>query len=341
MVGCRTYGLTKEPNYLALETGRGIKGVWIPAAPNLIVGDVKEWAVAAKVESIRIPGYWLEQKGTKLPIGAPPRPGEKVLLNIHGGAFACQSAHPGDLISSVPRGILQYSGPSVVRALCVEYRTSKRPEDGPPNPFPAALLDVIAAFNYLVNDVGFAPEDVIAVGDSAGGNLAAGLARYLVENQGIAGLPSPPGALILCSPWVYLGPDPTEPTSSIYTNAATDFISGTNARATQQAVTNYVGPHGQAAALKNRYISPASPDPEMHAVSFAGYPRTFILNAGAEILRDQIFTLAERMKAQLGEKVTYFEVPDVWHDFLVVPLVGPERAETSKTIGKWIREETI
>jgi hypothetical protein len=31
------------------------------------------------------------------------------------------------------------------------------------NPFPAALLDVLAGYNYLVNDVGFSPSDIYSV----------------------------------------------------------------------------------------------------------------------------------------------------------------------------------
>ncbi|KAI0093134.1 alpha/beta-hydrolase [Irpex rosettiformis] len=330
-----TLGLTKEPDYRKLEQGPKIKGVWMPAVPELITGEVKQWAAISNVESIQIPGYWLEAAGTDLPVGAPPQLGEKVLINFHGGAFACQSAHPDDLLASVPRGVLQAAGPHLVRALTVEFRTSKPRSVSPSNPFPAALLDAICGFNYLVNVVGFAPENIIVAGDSAGGNLAIALARYMIENQGTEGLPKPPGALLLSSPWVDFGPNPTDPSSSIYTNAKSDFISASGP-GPASVIDNYVGPHGQAGAVTNRYISPASLASTMPHISFGGFPRTFILNAGAEVLRDQIRVLRDKMKADLGEKVEYAEFPDAWHDFVALTNFEPERSEALTLIGKWI-----
>ncbi|KAI0699538.1 alpha/beta-hydrolase [Cytidiella melzeri] len=331
-----TYGMFKEPSYLALEQGPKIKGVWMPAVPHLITGDLKRWAAISNVESIRIPGYWIEDdKGLDLPIGAPPQPDEKVLLNIHGGAFACQSAHPDNLVANIPRGILQHTGPRVSRALAVEYRLSKARTESPSNAFPAALLDVVCAYNYLVNEVGFAPQNIIAVGDSAGGSLAIALTRYLLENQGAEGIPQPPGALILNSPWVDLGPSPTDPSSSVYTNIHSDFIAAASS-GTEGAIANYLGPHGLAAAITNPYISPASLAPTMPHVSFKGFPRSFILNSGAEVLCDQIRVLRDKMRADIGENVEYAEFPDAWHDFLVFVDVEPERTEALELIGKWI-----
>jgi acetyl esterase/lipase len=301
----------------------------------LIVGELKQWAASTRVEPIRIPGYWLEKEGLDIPTNARPKPGEKILYALHGGGYAACSAHPSDGTASIARGILQHGGPSLLRAFQVEYRNSKPATESSPNPFPAALLDAIAGYNYLVHDLGFSPEDIVVEGDSAGANLALALVRYLIENPGEA-IPRPPSALVLSSPWVDLGPEPTDPSSSMYVNKDSDFIF--MAGPGYVALTgNFFGSLGHSAGASNRYISPACLAPSMEPISFKGFPRTFIVAGGAEVLRDQIHALRDRMEAELGSLVKYVEFPDAWHDFLGFPQHEPERSEALHLIGDWLQ----
>jgi len=107
----------------------------------------------------------------------------------------------------------------------VEYRLSKHSPDEPAHPFPAALLDALAGYVYLTVTIGLAPDDIIIAGDSAGGNLALALVRYLVENAGlIAGLPAPPMALLLLSPWADPGDTSVPPGSRANANMVSDYI---------------------------------------------------------------------------------------------------------------------
>jgi acetyl esterase/lipase len=100
--------------------------------------------------------------------------------------------------------------------------------------------------------------------------------------------------------------------------------------------TTFVGPHGTGAGELNRYISPASLHPSMQ-ISFKGFPKTFIMAGGAEILLDQIKTLKDRMVKDLGESnVTYFEAKDGVHDYLAFKWHEPERGETLEAIAKWV-----
>lgn len=155
-------------------------------APHLIQGELK--AELAGVESVRIPGYWMEKEGSYIPAGAPPIEGEIVLMHLHGGGYAVLSAHPFSGPSATPSGILkQVKG--IKHTFNLEYRLTKPLATAPENPFPAALLDAIAGYNYLVNEVGFAPENIIIEGDSSGANLALALVRYLIERQGKSDTP--------------------------------------------------------------------------------------------------------------------------------------------------------
>ncbi|KAI0093131.1 alpha/beta-hydrolase [Irpex rosettiformis] len=329
--------LIKSPDYRSLEQGKGVRGVWVPAVPHLIVGEVKKWAEEANVESVNIPAYWLERKGANLLPNARPLEGEKILFVLHGGAYAMQSAHPKDTAAHIPHGILDFSGASVNRAFMLEYRNSKSPAQPPSNPFPAALLDAIAGYNYLINEIGFAAENIVVEGDSAGGNLALALTRYLLQNKETDGIPPPPGGLILISPWTDLRPDPANRTSSFFANADSDFILDLVAE-DGPAVMNFLGPHGKEAAVTNPYISPASLAPTMPPVSFEGYPRTLIISGMTEIFLDQIRVLYDRMKVNMGSKVRYMEFADVWHDFVLFPNLEPQRTEALNVIGGWIEE---
>ena len=329
----------EEPDWLALATGPGIKGLWIKPTPHLIVGEVEKWAEDAHVECIRIPGYWQEKKGVDRLIGAPPRRGEKVIYHLHGGGYVAHSAHPSDITAHIPRGIMEHT--PIERSFSIEYRVTREPGI---NPFPAALLDAIAGYHYLIQDVGFASEDIVLEGDSAGANLALALVRYLVEDAGNGSvkLPGIPGALILCSPWVDLRtPDAPEgselrKTLPVYTNRRTDFIDicGSQSRRSTEII---FGPLGMEAGETSRYLSPASTSPKLGKVSFKGFPRTFVLSGGAEVLVDHIRVLVARMREDMStDTVEFVEQPNGMHDFLTLPWHEPERTNSLERIAKWL-----
>lgn len=112
---------------------------------------------------------------------------QRAILYLHGGGYTDGSpATHRELVSRVVRQ-------SGVPALSVDYRLA------PANPYPAALNDASAAWDWLSQRI---PAHRIAlVGDSAGGGLALGLAMRL-RDQGrsrpalVAGL-SPWGDLML------------------------------------------------------------------------------------------------------------------------------------------------
>lgn len=326
-----------DPDHTAIVEGPGVKGVWVTPVPHLVHGEVKDWANMAGVECVRIPGYWMDKQGLDIPVEAAPEDGEKVLYHLHGGAYAVFSAHPSDPIVSGPQAILDHS-PSIRRLFNLEYRRSTGPADAPKNPFPAALLDAIAGYDYLVNQVGFTPENIVISGESAGGNLALALIRYLVEQraQGDSSIPPPPGALILVSPWVDLGVRGHEPSSSLYTNLVSDYLNPHSVHWIF-VIRQFLGPLGWHAADTNRYISPASELLSANQISFEGFPRTMIIGGGAEVFRDQIRILHERMAKDLGDKdVEYHEFPDAVHAFVIIPPCEPERTHALQLVRDWL-----
>ncbi len=339
----RIGNVAPRTNHLAIQPGPGVNGVWVDPVPGLVIGDLQAYAQTASVEAIRIPGYWTHKLASSIEVAAPPQAGEKLIYFLHGGAYMKCSAHPGDVTAAIPRGLLK-SVESVHRVFAIEYRLSSGVLSTAVNPFPAALLDALAGYNYLVNIVGFSPLDIIICGDSAGGNLALALTRYLVENQSSSevNLPAPPAAMILLSPWCDASESNDQPGSSWFRNENSDFLDpGEATIATKMA---FLGPHGLEAGETNRYISPACMYTSFE-INFIGFPRTFIIAGGAEILLDQIKSLHQRMVKDLGSgngvgenegKVRYLEAPDAVHDFIMFEWHEPERSSTLKEIADWI-----
>jgi acetyl esterase/lipase len=309
----------------------------------LVVGKLKQWAEYAKVEPIRIPGYWIHKTGTVFRMGARPQPGEKVVLALHGGAYIRLSAHPYDPPAEIARSLLKHVV-SVQRVFAPEYRLSSAEPFGAAHPFPTALLDALAGYLYLVNGVGFSPSDVIIEGDSAGGNLATALTRYLTEYIGTPGLPAPPCALLLLSPWADLSNSHNRiPGGSATTFVESDVL-GNPDETLEYPLLAFTGPHGIDAAQTNPYISPASLHPDL-VVDFKKFPRAFLVAGGAEVLLDQIHTLRDRMVKDMGEgngvmqdegRLQYHEPRDAVHAYLMFSWHEPEVTKTLKAIAEWI-----
>ena len=139
-----------------------------PPAP-----DIKLQAVDAG----GVPGEWSL---------APGSDASRVLMFFHGGGYCS-----GSIVSH--RAMVTEMGRSAqVRALAVGYRLA------PEHPFPAALEDAIAAYEFLLEQ-GIAPSHIAIGGDSAGGGLT--LACMLKLRA--TGRPLP-GCSWLLSPWVDL-----------------------------------------------------------------------------------------------------------------------------------------
>ena len=326
-------------DHLTVAKGPDVKYVWVEPTPQLLNAEVRTFADAAKVAPATIPGYWIDKANINTAIGAPPRPGEKVVYTLHGGAYIRLSASPHDLSANIGRALLEHCT-DVGRVFALEYRLSKHEPDKPAHPFPAALLDALAGYVYLTDVVGFSPENIVVVGDSSGGNLALALVRYLVENHGVVPeLPSAPGALLLLSPWVDPYDVAAPPGSRANANIASDILGSPEGPLALYARRAFLGPLAQSPDGRfNRYVAPGCADARMGHVSFEGFPRTMIVAGEAEILVDQINTLVRLMQRDLGDKVRYHEGHDAVHDFIVFPPFEPERTLALGVISDWLKE---
>ena len=113
-----------------------------------------------------------------------PRPG--VVLYVHGGGFvSCSAASHRPITAALARFTQR-------RVFAVDYRLA------PESRLPAAHDDVFAAYQWLC-DSGVPASAIAVAGDSAGGNLALGLALRVRDRGGPV-----PGCVVLFSPWADL-----------------------------------------------------------------------------------------------------------------------------------------
>ncbi|MFZ2507786.1 MAG: alpha/beta hydrolase, partial [Steroidobacteraceae bacterium] len=115
---------------------------------------------------------------------------QSVILYLHGGGFVAEARSIHDpLLAAICRA-------GAARGLMVDYRLA------PEHPFPAAIDDCFAAWNFLLSS-GIDPGRIVIAGDSAGGNLAVVTAMRARDE----GMPQAAG-LALMSPvldWTFSG----------------------------------------------------------------------------------------------------------------------------------------
>jgi acetyl esterase/lipase len=166
-------------------------------------------------------------------------------------------------------------------------------------------------------------------GDSAGGNLALTLLRYVAVHGEEVGLPSP-GCIWLWSPWVDLEAARDPKNISQSAQYSTDYL-GTGFGAWG---VNTFCPQGKGIDGASPWISPLN-NP------FETKTPIWIQTGDAEILYDDNVKIAEQFKGA-GNKVGLEVTKGVPHDIILVGvLIGftEEAAEAAKKAGEFLRTE--
>ena len=234
----------------------------------------------------------------------------------------------------VYKGYLDHLGPDL-RVFSLEYRISSAAPFNPANPFPAALLDAIAGYKYLVEDIGFDPRHIILSGDSAGGNIIFSFAHY-IATVNLPSLPKP-GGLILLSPALDWAQTHIGPKSAITQNARDCIVNDIfTSDYTRRAL---VGNLPEDFAASSTWISPGALHAEWKSGMFSGFPPTVFVVGGVECSLDAMHQARDRLIEDNGkEHVKFLEYPDALHDFLMFGVFHePERTEVLKELGTWVQ----
>lgn len=207
----------------------------------------------------------------------PGAPKDAALLFLHGGGY--RRGSPRVFAAPVAR-IAKAVG---MQVFSVEYGLA------PEHPFPAALQDVVRAYEWLIES-GIPAERVALWGDSAGGGLAGALLLRIVE----LGRQQPAGAALV-SPWL----DLRVTASSYAENAETDTLF--SAEKAVEAAAEFLDGHDPGDA----FASPALGD-------WTGQPPLLILVSEIEVLRDDALLLA-KTAADAGVSVRLEKFPAAQH----------------------------
>ena len=168
--------------------------------------------------------------------------------------------------------------------------------------FPAAVQDAVTGYNHLLN-MDIPASNIVISADSAGGNIAIALLRYLSSADGKS-LPSPSAAL-LWSPSVDLASQCDPRSIDLHRNNISDYITG---------FTLVWG--------VNAYIpsSMESTDPYFSPLRhpFSTPTPLWIMVGSAEVLYDTIVEFADQMRGMEGNRVTPYEAPSAPHDIVYI-----------------------
>lgn len=305
-----TVGIT-EP--LSLAPGKE-QSRWVTIEPfedTLYVGPL----LSTTVRPATTGGTWYGVPAA--PDADAARSWTKVAMHIHGGAFVLgdgRSAATGFL----GRTFVEHARFDAVFA--PQYRLSGY---GGRDPFPAALQDALTCYLYLVRTLDVSPRAITISGDSAGGNLAVALLRYLERFGARLDVPRP-GRAVLVSPWV----QPSAALRTAYDSwdlARTDFLPASFIRWGAEAYLLQARHAEGGLDVDDDAAAAAAPGDKNEWVDALGHPfatrvPVFLTWADKEILSVDCEAWAREMRS-VGDGEWYFVVniePNALHDTLLI-----------------------
>ena len=241
-------------------------------------------------------------------------PSDNVVLYIHGGAYVSRMMFYYRLLNK--RWSKASGGGTVIH---YDYRCA------PEHIYPAALEDTMTVWDWLLEQ-GVKPENIVTIGDSAGGHLSVSLWMKLRE-QGR----ELPRASVLMSPWL----DMTASGESYVYNYGVDPVFGIKgASVSPDEVTTllmkselymWLGDNDR----KDPYISPLFNEFDDK------YPPTFVTVGGNEMLLSDSKTLVEKLQ-KAGVNATLWIGDKMFHAYPVYQIF-PEARQALNAISAFIR----
>jgi epsilon-lactone hydrolase len=267
--------------------------------PNVLGFIFSSGLEIERVQCDMVRGEWIAAQGR--------RSSDGVVFYLHGGGYvSCSAKSHRSITASLARRL-----PG--RVFSLDYRLA------PESPFPAAVDDAAAGYQWLL-DQGVPPQKIAVAGDSAGGGLA--IATLLRLRQ--TGRPLPACAVCL-SPWVDLTG------KSQYANKGSGLFFQPD----------------DVASLAKLYLQGESPEnPEASPVfaDLTGLPPLLIHAARTELLADDALRLDARATS-CGVNSTLVLYPDLPHVWQIYSGMLPEARlaldQAARFIeGNWERSRT-
>ena len=259
--------------------------------------------------------YYVENNGYKIPIRLYlPREKEKnqgVLLFFHGGGWVTES------VDSYERICAKLTEATKQIVISVDYRLA------PENPFPAGFDDCYrvakAVFTEnLITDIPL--EKITLIGDSAGGNLVAGVCQKARDMGEFF-----PQRQILIYPAVNSDYSEKSPYLSVKENGTDFFL-------TAQKMQDYIELYKNEEKDKgNPYFAP------IKAKDFSNLPKALILTAEFDPLRDEGEDYGRRMQ-NANVDVKMYRIRNAVHGFFALGLKHYHVQESLEYICRFLEE---
>lgn len=257
----------------------------------------------------------IELEGREIPIRIfkpDKQTGSKVLLFFHGGGWVTGNI---DSYSYICANMANQTGNVVVS---VDYRLA------PEYPFPAGLEDCYYAAKQIFTDNSLfktGPEEIILVGDSAGGNLAAAVS-LMARDYGEFNIVSQ----ILLYPVTYH--DHSE--ASIFPSVREN---GDGYLMTAKRIEDYMDLYIK--KEEDRFHPYAAP---YLMEDLSNQPKTLIITAEYDPLRDEGEAYGMRLK-KAGNTVVIKRMKNALHGFLALPKKSAQVRRCYKIINQFLNEE--
>jgi len=210
---------------------------------------------------------------------------QKLIYQLHGGGYVIGFM---DIYRDFAVRYSKLSGGADVASL--DYRIA------PKNTYPAALEDAQEGWEFLLAQ-GYIPENIIIVGDSAGGNLTLALVEKL-RDEGKA----LPCAMVCMSPWADMADEGASHTYNLYKDPMFGIKDKKTISESEKSPV-YAGKTD----LHDKYLSPAYG-------SFMGFPPMLLQVGTYEVLESDSITVYEKAKAA-GVDVTLTKYDGMFHVF--------------------------
>lgn len=238
---------------------------------------------------------------------------ENVILQFHGGAYIIGFM---DLYRNIA---LKYSnlskGASVVS---IDYRLAPRYQ------YPAALDDAYKAWNWLL-DKGYKENNIIIVGDSAGGNLALSLTLKLRDEGKYL-----PKALICMSPWADMSCSGKSYSYNLYNDPLFGLKKG-ETLTEKKSKSGMIGCYAGDTDSHNRYLSPVYGD-------FHNFPPILIQVGTYELIESDSVTIYEKA-VSAGVDATLTRYEGMFHMFQLFGNLIPEGKAAWREVALFLRKQ--
>ena len=236
----------------------------------------------------------------------------RVILQFHGGAYIMRFFDQYRMVahkySKISRG---------ARIVSVDYHTA------PNHVFPKALEDALKTWDWLLNQ-GFKEDNIIVVGDSAGGNLSLALTMKLRDSNRKL-----PKALVLMSPFGDFDQHGDSYVYNVYKDPLFGKKKGLKEPKAEQ-MHHLIRAYAGKTDFKNKYLSPAYGE-------FNDFPPMLIQVGSYEVIESDSLTIYEKAK-NVGVDVRLTRYFGMFHDFQMLFNIFPESKAAWNEVENFINE---